>query len=247
MPSFHNWYRTTALGTFLAIHLLVPLIYFLLFYLVWRERTRRPQEPWDRLMLVSIVGLFLFMGIAPAAMYGRLCTVALPAFILLVWFAKWPGGLERVGLWLLWVAAVVLMVMETRSFQTQSYETIDLPVGRVAGFYPTNFEELRWFLAHAGPSDSLFGDPALNFTLGLRNPAQINWVTTTGYTRPGQVQNVVETLEEKRVRWVKWWSGLDFTNEPGGHLGPLREYLHAHYHLAKAFFEGAEQIWERNE
>jgi hypothetical protein len=173
--------------------------------------------------------------------------VALPAFILLVWFVERPGRLERVALGFLWVVALVFMVMGPRTVQTRLHETIDLPVGRIAEYYPNNFEELRWFLAHAGPSDSLFGDPALDLALGLRNPAQINWVTTTGYTRPEQVQNVVETLEEKRVRWVEWWSGLDFTNGPGDNLGPLREYLHAHYHLAKAFFEGAEQIWERNE
>jgi hypothetical protein len=247
LPSFDNWYKTTLVGTRLAIYLLVPLVYILFLFRAWRERARRPQEPWDRLMLVSIVGLFLFIGVAPAASYVRLCTVALPAFILLVWFVKWPGRLERVALRLMWVAVLGLMVMETRSIQTRLYETMDLPVGRIASFHPGSFENLRWFLAHAGPSDFLFGDTALNFALGLRNPAQVNWLTSTDYTRPEQVQNVVETLEKKRVRWVAWDRGLD---DPGGlddHLQPLRSYLRTHYHLAKSFYDGEEQILERNQ
>lgn len=250
MPSFDHWYSATAPGTWLSIHLLVPLVYLLFFFRAWRERVRHPKEPWDRLMLVSVVGLFLFLGVAPAATQERLTTVSLPALILLVWFAKWSGKLERVVLLLLWVLALGLVAMETRSTQTHSYETLDLPAGRIAFFHPSDVEVFRWFLAHARPSDFLFGDhPGTNFGLRLRNPAQVDfdWVTETDYTRPEQVQNVVETLEAKQVRWVEWVAETEPSGQPGDHLGPLRSYLHTHYHVAKSFYDGEVQVLERNE
>jgi len=36
-----------------------------------------------------------------------------------------------------------------------------------------------------------------------------------------------------------------FRSGPGDHLGPLRAYLHAHYHVVKTFSDW-DQIWERN-
>ncbi len=119
MPSLENWYSTTPLGKWLVVELLVPWVYFLFFLCARRERKLRPQEPWDRLMLVSIVGFCLFLSVAPSALNYRLCTVSLPAFILVVWFAKWPGRIERVALPFLWIGLLALMIAETYSIQTQ--------------------------------------------------------------------------------------------------------------------------------
>jgi hypothetical protein len=247
MPFPETWHSTVPLGRWLVVELLVPWVYFLFFLRARRERKMRPQESWDRLMLVSIVGLCLFLSVAPSALNYRLCTVSLPAFILLVWFAKWPGRIERAALPFFWVGLLALMIAETHSIQTRGHATLDLPVGRVATFHRDIPELFRWYLSHTRPSDYLFAAPYLNFALGLRNPTPIDFLTTSDYTRPEQVQRVVEALETKRARWVEWEPDVDLPEGQGNHLGPLRSYLHAHYHLATTFYDGSLQVWERSE
>jgi hypothetical protein len=244
MPFGDDWYKTPLVGTWLVIELLVPGIYFLFFFRVWRERKMRPEEPWDRLMLVSIVGLCLFLSVAPSALNYRLCTVSLPAFLVLVWFAKWPGRIERVMLPPVWIGLLALMIAEARSGQTRWHATLELPIGRVATFVRDEPEQFRWFLSHLKPPDLLFASPELNFELGLQNPSAIDSLSPTDFTRPEQVQRVVEALEAKRARWVEWWPDELISEGPGDHLGALRVYLQTHYHLAKTF--GDEQILERN-
>ena len=246
MPSLDNWYKNTYLAKWIIVELLVPWIYFLFFLRARRERQTRPQEPWERLMLVSIVGLFLFLGVAPAALNYRLCTVSLPAFILVVWLARWPGRLERYARPFLWVGLLALMAAETYSIPTQRHVTLDLPIGRIARFDRETPELLQWCVSHMRSSDYLFALPGLNFALGLRNPTPIDFLTTSDYTRPEQVRSVVEALEAKRARWVEWWPDLEFPEGPGDHLGPFRTYLHAHYHIATTLRNG-DQLWERNE
>jgi hypothetical protein len=247
MPSLEKWYSTSPLGTWLVVELLVPWIYFLFFFRARRERKMRPQEPWDQLMLVNIVGLFLFLSVAPSALNYRLGTVSLPAFILLVWFLKWPGRIERVARWCLWAGLLALMIAETHSIQTQWRATLDLPLGRVATFDRNVPESYQWYLSRMRPSDYLFGFPGLNFALGLRNPTPMDFLTTSDYTRPEQVKSVIEALETKHARWVDWGPDDDLPQEPGDHLGPLRTYLHRHYHRAGTLCEGMEVVWERNE
>ncbi len=86
------------------------------------------------------------------------------------------------------------------------------------------------------------------FALGLGDPAQVRYVTTTEYTRPEQVQKVIEGLEKHRVRFVCWYPGLnlpDSTGKGSDNLGPLRAYVRSHYHLVKTFAT-SDVILERN-
>ncbi|MGB8097928.1 MAG: hypothetical protein WCF17_12295, partial [Terracidiphilus sp.] len=48
----------------------------------------------------------------------------------------------------------------------------------------------------------------------------------------------------RAYRAVKTLLGGDYRPE-GDHLGPLRDYLHLRYHLAKRF-PGSLEVWERN-
>ncbi len=48
------------------------------------------------------------------------------------------------------------------------------------------------------------------FTLGLRNPTPVDFLTDSDYTRPEQVQEVIRALAEYRVRFVMVNSGLEF-------------------------------------
>ena len=86
------------------------------------------------------------------------------------------------------------------------------------------------------------------FALGLGDPAQVPFVTTTEYTRPQQVHNVINGLEKHQVRFVVWYAGLNLPDSPRNshdNLGPLRAYLRQHYHIAKSFAT-SDMILERN-
>lgn len=248
-PSVHQWSNWPELGVYLSIHFLLPLVYLLFFVRYWREAPKHPCQPWDRLMLVNLAGLFMFLGIATAPSVLRLCAVSPPAFITLVWLAKFPGKLERLLLRALWVSALVLVILFPVMRQTQWRAYLNLPTGRTAFIRPALYHEYEWLLPRARVSDFLFGDQPANFALRLRDPARVDFIRPTDYTRPSQVQDVVEGLERRRVRFVTWYYGLDrgVAGDPAGdHLNPLRLYLRRHYHVAKRF-DRYHEILERNE
>jgi hypothetical protein len=87
------------------------------------------------------------------------------------------------------------------------------------------------------------------FMLNVRNPAEVPFLTTSDYTRPEQVLNVLNGLQAHRVRFVMWWPELDLPDDAahpeGDHLGPLRAYLSRHYRVVKTFTDGT-QVWERS-
>jgi hypothetical protein len=96
------------------------------------------------------------------------------------------------------------------------------------------------------PSDYFFGDSLLCFALGPRNPARVSFLTPTDFTRPEEVRDVVQALEEHQVNFVSWYVGLDVPlDTAGNHLAPLTLYLHDHYHVGRTFLNG-DMIWERD-
>jgi hypothetical protein len=112
------------------------------------------------------------------------------------------------------------------------------------------YDEYHWIAGRTRPSELFFGAPLMCLALGLRNPAEVDFITTTDYTRPEQVANVVQVLERGRIHYVVLW---DFTLEipeaghaAGNHLGPLITYLETHYRVVKTFTNG-DLVWERNE
>jgi len=250
VPRFLPWYRLPALGVWLFIHSLQPLIYLLFFSRYWRQERITPHEPWEQLMLLSIAGLSLFAGVAPAPGLVRLCSISLPALILFVWFVQASEKYKRTGVRLLWVAALILAVGATVERQARWKKFLDMPTGRTASLYPASYERYQWLLQHTRPSEYFFeGDFAdMYFPLALRNPAKVPFLTNTDYTRPEQVQDVVASLERHRVRFVLWSLLLDVPREKpaGDHLEPLREYLREHYRVAHTFSDFA-QVWERVE
>jgi hypothetical protein len=248
IPSVHNWRGWPALGVYFSIHCLIPLIYVVFILRYIRESRGRPSEPWDRLMLVSILGMFMFFGVAPAPSYLRLCSVSLPAFILLAWLVTFPGRLERVLRYALWLAALLLLIAEPAMKQTEWQGYLDLPTGRTAFLNPSTYSKARWVSQRLKPGDFFFGDQLITFALGLQDPATIDFVRPTDYTRPAQVQNLLAALEASQVRFVIWYWGLDqpsVSGRTGDHLGPLRAYLRSRYHVAR-IFANLDEVWERN-
>jgi hypothetical protein len=252
--SYNNWRAYLAdppeiaeLPMWLFINGLVPLVYILFLVRNWRAAPAGAVETREPLMLVNLVGLFLFLGVAPSPGFYRLCSVSIPAFIILVWFARCPGKLERTLRVLLWAVGMVLLIAEPVMRQSHWRAQLDLPTGRTAYLDASSYDEFRWVWEHARPSDYLYGDTLMCFALGLGDPAQVPYVTASAYTRPDQVQTIIEGLERHRVRFVTWNPGLSL-HSPGkeDNLDPLRAYLRGHYHLA-GVFRTSDEILERND
>jgi hypothetical protein len=245
-PSVHVWANWPDLPAWPLIHLLVPLIYILFFVRYRSERRARIQEPWERLMLINITGLCLFLTIASAPSWNRLYAVSQPALILLVWFLNFPSKPERTLLRMLWCLVLILAIARPIITQARWKALLNLPTGCTAFFEPTLFQTTKWVQERTRPSDYFFGDQFLCFALRLRNPTRVSFVTPFAFTRPDEVLNVVQGLELHEVRLVSWYSDLDDPAATKGNLAPLRRYLRDHYHIAERSFDDT-IIWQRNE
>lgn len=249
-PRYSTWHN---LWPFLAscfVHLLLPFAY-LAFQIYYRRSAKAsPHQPWSGLMLLQAVGLCLFLGVAPAAEGQRMATVALPATIVFVWMLN---SWERVGRKLLavfTVGALAYAVAFPLRMQTRRWAYLDAPAGRVAFSDTSRLEIFQWVLSHTHPGDFFFdnaGTQPFAFLAGLRSPGPTLFLTTSDYTRPEQVQQLIEGLEKHHVRYILWEASFDVPSDsgvPGDHQGPLRRYLHTHYRVVKTF-PGLIQVWER--
>ena len=244
-PSVHLWANLPDLSAWFFIQTLIPLVYILFFVRYAVQSRLRPEQPWARLMLVNVTGVFMLLAVAPSPSYVRLYCVSLPGLVILSWFLDSPLRAERILQRIVWAAVLVVGIVRPVIAQVRWRACLELPTGRTAFFDPALYEKCRWLSERTRPSEYFFGDPFLCFTLGLRNPARVPFVRPTDYTRPGEVEDVVRILEERQVRFVNWYNGVDASGPSGDHLAPLRLCLAAHYHVAKTF-SNFDQIWERN-
>jgi len=245
-PSVHQWANWPDLAAWPLIHLLIPLVYILFFVRYWRERRLHPHEPWERLMLINITGVCLFLSIASAPAWNRLYSVSLPALIMLVWFLNSRFKLERALLRILWATVLVLVIARPIVTQTRWRASLDLPTGRTAFFEPGVYQETKWVQERTHPADYFFGDHLICFDLRLRNPSRVAFITPYAFTRPEEVLNVVQGLETYQVRFISWYLSLDNPPTSEGNLVPLRRYLQDHYHVVEHFSNG-HTILERND
>jgi len=248
-PSIHSYSQWPNVAAFLLVHLVVPLVYVLFFVRYWRQSRFHPEESWDRLMLLSLTGLCLFLSVVHSAGFMRMHTISLPALIVLAWFLKAPFKTERILLRGLWAMTLVLVVARPVITQTRWNQFLDLPTGRTAfADYPVLYYKCKWVLERTHPGDYFLDDPQMCFALRLRDPSRVPFLRPTDYTRPEEVQDAVQALARLHVRFVGWYASLEdeIADPKGDHLGPLRSYLREHYHVAQRFSNG-DEIWERND
>ncbi len=255
LPDAPHWYNQYQWGEWGFVHALLPLVFLLFFVRYRREANKQPGEPWERLVLLNVMGLFLFASVAPAPSLLRLRIVALPpALISLVWFLRSPGLVLKVLRASLWFVATVLTVGKPVAWQIRAMHCLDLPSGRICVRSADSRDELRWLADRTHPSDYFFdfGSEVEPYVLlDLKNPTEVPLLTPTDYTRPEQVREVVESLEKHQVRYVLCPASFDyeviaFSMPPSvNHLGPFLEYLRTRYHVVKTFPD-SDQVWERN-
>jgi hypothetical protein len=240
-PSIHSWPNWPDLVAWPFIHVLIPFVYILFVLYYWRAAPSRPELPWERLMLVNVTGLSMFLAVASAPAYNRLYTVSLPGIILLVWFTSAVVPVSKILSPILWTAVVVLAILKPVVTQTRWKAYLNLPTGRTVFFQPDYYEKAKWLAERTQPAEYFFGNTSLFFALRLRNPSRVPFLSATDYTRPEEVRDVVQSLEEHRVNFVSRFAGLDDpVNNAGNHLAPLQLYLHDHYHVGKKFSNGDE-------
>jgi len=250
MPPHHPWYRLPALAIWGSIYLLIPLIYILFFVRYWDEKESRSQEPWDRLVLIAIMGAMLFLSVAASPTWLRLCTVAAPGVVLFVWYLNSPGRTRTLRTTAVWVIVLCIALGEWHGRLFGWHKEVKLPIGKTVVINPVQYQEIKFLLNHTRPDEYFFGNNELNYLLDLRDPSAIPYLTTSNYTRPKQVQETIRGLETHRVKYIYWSSKLDMPPEMPhnrNHLAPLKAYLLSHYRLVKSI-DGNDyhrSFWER--
>ena len=241
-----------AVGIWLFVHLLLPSIYILLFVRRARLAGGSSDEPWDKLMLLAFVGMSLFLSVSFSASWLRLCSVSLPGLIILAWFIKTSGRFASGLASAVCLATLATLAVQITIVQTKWHRRLDARVGDIDLLDPDRYEKFRWVSQQTHAGEFLFqaSDCDLYYPLDLRNPAQVPFLTSSEYTRPEQVEEVIRALQKHQVRLVLWSVWLDLPLQlpfERNRLAPLRNYLLAHYHIVKTF--GApdyEDVWERN-
>jgi hypothetical protein len=255
MPHLPHWYNLPGLGRFLFVYALLPLVY-LLFPVRHRQEAAHGEE-WRGLLLVNIMGLFLFASVALAPSNFRLCTVSPTAFVALIYWLRGDGKIHRIIAGSLWVAVFYLGVVNPLRVQVSSVNYLQLPRGRMA-FPPqaaTDYQMFQWLACRTRPGDPFLAAGQLGalFPLALRPVDEASGYDNGRATLPKWVESAVAALERYRVQFIEWPpDSIDpsFYRPEEDHLAPLREYVQRNYHLVKRFEsltgDEFEEIWERN-
>ncbi len=140
------------------IYSVTPLVYIVFLLKMRRWREAEPSVRWDKLLLLTLTGLGIFLAVASAPSMKRLCTVSAPAMILLVWLLhRWLSqsrtiaAYSRARLTLAITMTVVAIALEPAIHaQLHRYSYLNLPAGRVAFRDRADYEEFSWVLdAHS--------------------------------------------------------------------------------------------------
>jgi hypothetical protein len=209
----------------------LPLVYLVFPFAIKRD-PQLSNEVRERLVLIAVVGSALFLEVINSASLIRLAVTFPLALILALWTLNRHRLLSRklaaAGLFVL----VGFAVIETVATQRSVLAVLDLPTGRAAFLKRDQrwYESCAYLAKHTKPGDWYFGDDDFGFPLNLRNPAFVPYVTNTNFTRPEQVQDLIQSLERYQVPYISIESEYRIPGVAGeDNLQPLRDYIGAHY------------------
>jgi hypothetical protein len=229
------------------LYAVVPLVYFVFFGVMRRYRKTEPGELWNKLLLVAITGLMMFLGVAPALALKRVSSVSPPAMILLAWLlSRRPRAFAAMAAGLGVVSLAIAVALAVRA-QARSWTYLDLPAGRAAIPDPAEVEVYRWMVGHTRPGQMYFGMPPMYLPFRLQNPTPIDAPAPSEYGRPEQIAAAIEGIEKNRVPMMLLRRSMYIPHLLGyraDHLQPFQDYLYKNYRCIKVFSSG-DEVWER--
>jgi len=247
-PPLHSFGGIASLVPYLFIYALVPYVYFIGAYRLWRGRSKFPPPQLRYLVLLQLAGFALFLAVATGPRFYRLCTVAAPAILVCVWLLDdqrpIPGFLRRS----LFVLAAGFALLLPIYRQVQHYAILDLPIGHTAFSDPEEAREFQWLSQRTRFGETFFNNSAPAFYLSLSNPTPVEFVMNGEFTRPEQVAAVLQALEQNPPHFIALDPNSDNTSSENDHSAPFRQYVYQHYFLAQTFAldhnSRPEEIWE---
>ena len=243
-PSVPPWYLAGRAVGFVVVYLLLPAIY--IYNCAWLIRRRgvsySAQD--ERILLLSLLGLALFLEVLPAPNWVRLFPISMPGIILAVQLVTGEGKFRLFIRRSLWAGTSMLALLGGISAQTRPRHTVALPIGRATVYSDDTAVKLTELASRTKPGDYFFQAAWLDlyFPLELRNPSYVEALSPSA--TPAQVKEVIGALEEHQVRYVLWSARLDAGPPQGDGLLPIRTYLKEHYRVVERFAP-AEDLWER--
>jgi len=249
-PSVHSTVDILRLVPFVFIYAINPYIYFIGFYHLRRSRNDLPSALRQRLILLHLVGLGLFLAVVNGPRFFRLSTVAPPAILICTWLLSQQNPVLRFVRNLLCALAVIFAVLLPLHRQTQWHATLNLPIGRTAFTDALVYDEFRWVSERTRPGDLFFNNSALCLYLSLTNPTPSEFVSYNNFTRPEQVSAVIQSLQRNPPHFIVLFPYNTTPSDARDNAAPFRQYVHDNYRLAQIFplhgeTQYEEQIWER--
>jgi hypothetical protein len=246
LPERLSWHSLLSLCQYLVVYILLLVIYPLSLWRCWRER-HNTAFPWERVTLLSMVGVFLLVEVAFSMNWLRVFAVSFAGIILLFWNADQVGMTRRYAVVLMWVGFACIGFRQTRAAYVHEHSMIRLRGGDVAAT-PQAIEKLHWIMLHTTTGQFfLQADwPGMYLPLRLRNPLFVDAITPGEGNRPEDIASAIQQLERKRVQYILWRARLESTESSKDTVIPLRAYLHLKYTQVHTFADG-DMVWERNE
>ena len=233
-----------ALATYLVVYTTLPVVYLATLWHCWRDRNA--TFPWDRMALLSLVGLFLLVEVAMSLNWLRLFAVSLPSIVLLgAWFDR--VELRRQRLALVWIAILAFAARQTVSMRHTQSMRVSLP-GGTAAISPQAYEKLDEIMQRTAPGDLFFqaGWPGVYLPLQLRNPLYLDIAYAA---HPEEADRVIQQLRTTNVSYILWSEHLGGpcrTGQPcDDGVTLLRDYLHRSYVRVHVFPDG-DTLWRSN-
>jgi hypothetical protein len=245
-PPLHSFAGILRLIPYLFIYALVPYIYFVGGYQLWRRRRDLGSSQLP-LMLLHLTGTALVLAVATGPRFYRLCTVAPPSILVCVWLLRGPDTIRTLLRRSLVALALFFALLLPIYRQTRHYLILDLPIGRTAFSDPEEFREFQRLAQRTRPGEPFFNHSGLSLYLSLENPAPIEFINNDDFTRPQQVAAVIQALQQHAPRYIALDPETSPPN-PRDHSASFRQYVHQHYSLAETFAidhnSRPEEIWE---
>jgi hypothetical protein len=246
LPSPLSLRALPKLSQYLAVYILLPVIYPLTLWRCWRQQ-HDPAFTRARVLLLALVGTSLFVEVLFNVSWLRLFCVASPGIILLFWNAEQGRLLRRPFVAAVWIVCALFGLRQIWLAHVYQHSVLHLPGGTIATGSPTD-EQLKWIQSHTTPGQFFYRAdwPSFYLPLRLRTPTYyIDADDAVEKLIPDSIPRTIEDLDAKRVQYILWIPRFDSEKYSHLDLALLRDYLHSHYTPVRTFSDG-DTIWERD-